>query len=74
MIEVKGNWEMAKALDSGVPTPEKRRAHQWEVAEAKAAELRAEGFTVTIDTDASGGPVIRGAGISRSRLTKGGAA
>lgn len=53
MMEVQGNWEMAKSLTQ--PT---RRSMEWELAETEAANLRAQGYTVTISTNASGGPVI----------------
>lgn len=53
MIEVKGNWEMAKSLTQ--PT---RRSMEWELAETEAAKLRAQGFVVVINTNAAGGPVV----------------
>lgn len=53
MMEVKGNWEMAKSLTQ--PT---RRSMEWDLAETSAANLRAQGYTVSICTNASGGPVI----------------
>jgi hypothetical protein len=58
MIEVKGNWELAKSLESGVPTPGKRRAQEWQIAESEAAKLRAQGFVVVIETNAAGGPTV----------------
>lgn len=53
MMEVQGNWELAKSLAQ--PT---RNSMQWDVAEQSAANLRAQGYTVTISTNASGAPVI----------------
>lgn len=58
MMEVKGNWELAKSLESGVPTPDKRRAQEWQIAESEATKLRAQGFTVVINTNAAGGPIV----------------
>lgn len=53
MIEVQGNWEMAKSLAQ--PT---RRSMEWDLAESEAAKLRAQGFTVVINTNAAGGPIV----------------
>lgn len=53
MMEVKGNWEMAKSLTQ--PT---RRSMEWELAETEAAKLRAQGYTVDIKTNAAGSPVV----------------
>ena len=54
MIEVKGNWEMAKSLTQ--PT---RRSMEWELAETEAAKLRAQGFNVVITTGAAGSPIVK---------------
>lgn len=59
MMEVQGNWELAKSLNTGIPTPEWRRSQQWEIANAKAAEMREVGHIVTVEADAGGNPVIR---------------
>jgi hypothetical protein len=53
MMEVQGNWEMAKSLTQ--PT---RRSMEWELAEAEAAKLRSQGFVAVINTNAAGGPVV----------------
>lgn len=57
MIEIPGNWELAKAMPSADPV-KWRRQEEWNQAEAKAAELRAQGYTVTITAGMGGAPII----------------
>jgi hypothetical protein len=59
MMECREGWTLAKSLNTGIPTPEWRRSQQWEIAEAKAAEMREAGHVVTVEADAGGNPVIR---------------
>lgn len=57
MINIPGNWELAKALPTHDNTAW-RRDEQWRLANEKAAELRAQGYTVTVIPGTSGAPVI----------------
>ncbi len=57
MIDIPGNWELAKAMPSHDPM-EQRRRHQLDIAEARAADLRAQGYNVTIIIGANGSPQV----------------
>lgn len=57
MIEIPGNWELAKAM----PTHDQvkfRSEAEWRLANERAAQLRKEGATVDIAPGADGRPVI----------------
>lgn len=61
MIDAKQPWELAKSLQTFDQATHRRTA-QWQIAQQKATELRAQGFTVTVSPDSDGYPVITSTG------------
>lgn len=57
MIDIPGNWELAKALAPQDQT-KWRNEEEWRQANAKVAQLRAEGHTVELTAGLGGRPVI----------------
>jgi hypothetical protein len=57
MIDIPGNWELAKAM----PTQDQikwRADAEWRLANERVEQLRKEGANVTIAPGANGRPVI----------------
>lgn len=57
MIEIPGNWELAKAMPTADPV-KWRNEEEWRLANEKVAQLRAEGCKVELTAGLGGRPVI----------------